>query len=609
MCAARSNGVSADQAAAAARAAAIARRASPRSPCATVPITSPVAGLNACATPPPSASHQRPSMNIRVISTGALSNLFDTVRQLIYNNAIATVEPSPGIAPDSDELAGFGYRQELDRSLNSFSSFAAGFSYISILTGVFELFGFGFTAGGPAVWWSWLIVLGGQMAVALCFAEMAGQFPLAGSVYQWSKRIGTDGLSWMTGWILIIGSIVTVAAVAVGWQVVLPQVSAKLQFIGSSASAGTYSTPDGAKNALLLGAILVIFATVINLLGVRVMAFINNVGVIAELIGCSILVILLVFHFHRGPGVVGNTLHTGVGHSWGYFGAFLIAGIMSAYVMYGFDTAGTLAEETNDPRRSAPPALIRALAASATLGGLLILFAIMAVRNIHDPNIGLLGLPYIIKQALGNTTGNVFLVDSGLAITVCTLAVVTACIRMLFSMARDGRLPFGSAIAHVSGTRRVPIVPALFVGACSLILLVVNVANQHAFLTLTSVAIIMFYLPYLAVTGSMLVRRLRGEWPRPGHGPYFNMGRWGLPVNILAVVYGTLVAFEIAWPRTAVYGTGAYRFGAYIFVGASALVGGAYYLLVQRHKSDAILESHRADVAPATPRTMGEMAP
>jgi amino acid transporter len=263
--------------------------------------------------------------------------------------------------------------------------------------------------------------------------------------------------------------------------------------------------------------------------------------------------------------------------------------------MYGFDTAGTLAEETNDPRRNAPMAIIRALATAALIGGILILFALMSVKNIHDKNIGLLGLPYIVKQALGNTTGNVFLIDSALAITVCTLAVVTACIRMLFSMARDGRLPFGHHI----------------VGACSLILLVINIANQKAFLTLTSVAIIMFYLPYLAVTGSMLVRRLRGQWPRAEHGPYFNMGRWGLPVNIFAVVYGTLVAFEIAWPRTAVYGTGAYRFGAYIFIGASAIVGAVYYLAVQRHKGDSILESHRAALAepigPPAPR--GETAP
>ena len=124
---------------------------------------------------------------------------------------------------------------------------------------------------------------------------------------------------------------------------------------------------------------------------------------------------------------------------------------MSAYVMYGFDTAGTLAEETNDPRRAAPPAIIRALIAAAIIGGLLILFALMSVKNIHDKNIGLLGLPYIIKQALGNTTGNVFLIDSAIAITVCTLAVCTACIRMLFSMARDGRLPVRLADRPRSG--------------------------------------------------------------------------------------------------------------------------------------------------------------
>ncbi len=161
----------------------------------------------------------------------------------------------------------------------------------------------------------------------------------------------------------------------------LPQVTTKLQFVGSAANAGTYSTPDGAKNALILGAILVIFATVINMLGVKVMAMINNIGVIAELIGCTILVILLIFHFQRGPGVVTHTLGTGAGHSWGYFGAFLIGGIMTAYVMYGFDTAGTLAEETNDPRRAAPPAIIRALIAAAIIGGLLILFALMSSQE------------------------------------------------------------------------------------------------------------------------------------------------------------------------------------------------------------------------------------
>src|SRR6202162_5485365 len=110
---------------------------------------------------------------------------------------------------DSDDLAKFGYKQELDRSLGLFSSFAAGFSYISIMTGVFELFFFGFGSGGPAFIWTWPAVFFGQMLVALCFAELAGQYPLAGSVSQWFTQIARPFTSFFGGWILRVGAIVT----------------------------------------------------------------------------------------------------------------------------------------------------------------------------------------------------------------------------------------------------------------------------------------------------------------------------------------------------------------------------------------------------------------
>ena len=61
----------------------------------------------------------------------------------------------------------FGYRESLARSIGSFGSFAAGVSYISILTGTFQLFYFGFGTAGPAYLWSWPMVLIGQLAVAL----------------------------------------------------------------------------------------------------------------------------------------------------------------------------------------------------------------------------------------------------------------------------------------------------------------------------------------------------------------------------------------------------------------------------------------------------------
>jgi urea carboxylase system permease len=530
--------------------------------------------------------------------------------------ATAEAPQSPATAgADSDELAGFGYKQELDRSLGSFSSFAAGFSYISILTGVTALFATGYLNAGPGVWWTWPVVVFGQILVALCFMEMAAQYPIAGSVYQWSKQISSGYTAWMTGWIYIVGAIVTIAAVAVDWQVVLPQISHSLQFAGSATDAGLTITKGGAQNALLLGTILVVITTIINMLGVKLMSRINNVGVAAELIGSSVLVILLLFHLHHGPGVIAHAYGYGAGHPWGYFGALLIGGLISAYTIYGFDTAGTLAEETNNPRKHAPPAIIRAIAAAAIVGALVILFAILSNKNLANKNIGLLGLPYVIKSAFGNTTGNVFLADTALAIFVCCLAVQAATIRMLFSMARDNKLPFGSRVARVSGRRKVPVVPALVTGILTIALLAINIANQSAFLAITSIAIIMFYMAYLGVTGPMLVRRLRGQWPKPDHGPFFSLGRWGLLVNILAVAWGAIVAINIAWPRASVYNAiGAphwyFRWAAVLFIGAVVIIGTLYYFLVQVKKPTEVLAEHRADIPePPIPAPAGDAVP
>jgi urea carboxylase system permease len=531
---------------------------------------------------------------------------------------MAALEEAPQASSgtsDTSELASFGYKQELDRSLGSFSSFAAGFSYISILTGVTALFATGYVNAGPGVWWTWPVVVGGQILVALCFMEMAGQYPIAGSVYQWSKQMSSGYTSWMTGWIYIVGAIVTIAAVAVDWQVVLPQITSGLQFFGTAADAGATSTKGGAQNALLLGLILIVITTTINMLGVKLMSRINNVGVMAELIGSSVLVILLLFNAHHGPQIIFHSYGFGAGHPWGYFGALLVGGLLSAYVMYGFDTAGTLAEETNNPRKHAPPAIIRAIGAAAIIGGLVILFASMANKHILDKNVGLLGLPYVMKQAFGNTTGNIFLADCALAIFVCALAVQAATIRMLFSMSRDNKLPFGSQVARVSGRGKVPVVPALVTGILAIALLAINVGNQSAFLVITGIAIIMFYMAYLGVTAPMLVRRLRGQWPKPDHGPYFSLGRWGLPVNILAVVYGTLVAINIAWPRNAVYNAVGkphwyFQWSPVLFIGAVVILGTLYYFLVQTKKPTEVLAEHRADV-PELERlpAMGEMAP
>src|SRR2546429_2665216 len=154
---------------------------------------------------------------------------------------------------------------------------------------------------------------------------------------------------------------------------------------------------------------------------------------------------------------------------------------MSAYVMYGFDTAGSLAEEPLDPRKNAPPGILRALIAAGLAGLLVILFGEMSVPDIHAKELGTSGLPYLVKATLGGPIGNVFLIDSLIAITVCSLAVHAGGVRMIFTMGRDGRLPFPSAIAKGHGKSKTPLIPSIVIRLLPAPLQVVDVGTQRAF--------------------------------------------------------------------------------------------------------------------------------
>src|ERR1700748_205355 len=112
-------------------------------------------------------------------------------------------------------LARFGYNQELHRRVGGFASFAAGFSYVSILTTVFQLFFLGFGFGGAAFCGPWPVVLAGQMLVALNFSTLAARFPISGAIYQWSSRLAGQTFGWVHGWGMIIGQTLHAARAAI----------------------------------------------------------------------------------------------------------------------------------------------------------------------------------------------------------------------------------------------------------------------------------------------------------------------------------------------------------------------------------------------------------
>jgi urea carboxylase system permease len=449
------------------------------------------------------------------------------------------VSASPDVSThdhDSADLARFGYRQELKRSLGTFSSFAVAFSYISPSTGIFTLFALGLVTIGGVFIWTWPIVALGQFIIALNFAEVTSHYPLAGSVFQWTKYMATRTYSWFTGWIYVFAGMLTVTAVVA----TLP-----LALIPALNGLGWHSlNPSSLHTQLVVALITLVVITVLNIYGVRLVAIINNTGVLFEILGMFVFaIILMAFHNHQGFKVVTESggLHVG-------FNSFLVAMFMSLFVIYGFDTASTLAEETKNPRRAAPKAVLYAVVGAFIIGGVFLLGTLMAIPNLHAAITGNGGLGFspanIIEANFSHPFATIYLLVVSAAIFVCCLSILAATIRLAFGMSRDNQLPFSKHLSKVSPSLHTPVWTCIVVAVIAAIPFIQY--SGAGIIAIAATALI--YLSYFLGNSAILAARLRG-WPKV-RAP-FHLGRWGLVVNIVGLLYGGTMLVNFAWPRAA----------------------------------------------------------
>jgi len=144
--------------------------------------------------------------------------------------------------------------------------------------------------------------------------------------------------------------------------------------------------------------------------------------------------------------------------------------------------------------------------------------------------------------------------------------------------------------------------------------LLVNVTQPAIFTILSSISIVLIYLSYLLVTVPLLRKRLLKKWPLVADGsePGFSMGKWGLPVNILAVLWGAAMTLNLVWPRPEIYNSVPpfewyLQWGGVIFVAAVIIGGTLLYRLKIRHQT-GVLAEHAAAVAahPASASTAAD---
>lgn len=357
-----------------------------------------------------------------------------------------------------DAILATAEKKSLHRSLGVWQLTLLGVGAI-IGTGIFVLTAEAAQKAGPGMMIAFVIAGFVCAVAALCYSELSSMVPVSGSAYTYSYAVLGEFVAWMVGWALILEYSVAAGAVAVGWSG---------YFVGLLNNSLGIEIPYALANGPFAGGIInlpaaIICVLVVGLLviGTRESAAFNAALVavkIAALTAFIALAIPVVNMDNFQPFLPLGT--SGV--------VAAAASIFFAYV--GFDAVSTAAEETKDPQRNIPIALISSLAI-CTLFYLLVSVGVIGAigaQPLKDAagqgympgslalaeqcqSLAAIGqqpvvcsreaLAHVLREIGWEKIGNLLGLAAFLALPSVILMMLFGQTRIFFVMSRDGLLP------------------------------------------------------------------------------------------------------------------------------------------------------------------------
>lgn len=426
----------------------------------------------------------------------------------------------------------FGYKEELSRSMNGFSSFAVSFSLISVLTGIFANFNFGYQQAGNAIILSWILVAVGQFLVALVMSRLSIQYPIVGYGYQWGARIINTHFGFFVGWLLLIQFITGFPTICKTFTTVL------IDMLNISASETTQS---------IFTLFIISLVSLIHILGIKIASKINDYGVYTEIIGVVFIITILLSASILSEKVNYSSLESSINYlnqNSLNFSSFALSLLLGTWCLTGFEAAADLAEETKAPTKTIPKAIMLSITTSSITGLIIIIFLVLQANDIEKTKDNL--LIAILTKAIGLKMTSTLLIFILISIFACAVASMATASRLLFSFSRDKIFPYSDWISVVGKKSKSPNNAILLIWSFSCL----SILGLKKIEIISSVSALAAYLGYTGI----MIAALKNKSTVLNNRRFYYKNYWLKAIQWIALCWVVFVVIMLAYPESDIEG-------------------------------------------------------
>lgn len=382
-----------------------------------------------------------------------------------------------------------GYKKGLKQSLGLVQATIYGVGII-LGAGIYALIGEAAGVAGNSIWMSFVLAAVIAMFTAFSYAELTTLFPKSAAEFIYVQQTtGSKATAFFIGYVSILTGIISASAVALGFA--------------------AYCKLFISVSPVWIAAGIILVMTLINLKGIRESAYLNTIFTLIE-VGGLFFIIVIGWKFIGTTNLLSDINNQPI-RSFEQFNSIIAATGLIFFAYIGFEDVANIAEETKNPKRVIPTALMLSLVISTVI---YILVSIVAVSVVSPSELALSSqsevasegpLAIVVTQAMNNPVAGklfTFIALFATANTILVLLIVSS--RMMYGIARAKCLP--AILGHVHSINQTPVAAIIFTATIAIIFVFKGDLGEIAKLTNLGV-----FLSFFAVNLSLIIYRFKNR--------------------------------------------------------------------------------------------------